>query len=249
MLRRFLALGFVLSIAASAAGPIAAAEAPKPLRTIVYDVAYSTSRLRREHTSGFTAMSGSVSGSGIVDRRYDSDDTGTLTVSIVAATQDGGLVADVSFAGKNLNQSLVRVAILENGQLLFDPQHALSKPALGLLPFLARGFVAERDVNPDSTWTIPARLPATGGTTYTVVALDRDVATIDVKSAFAVRGADSFNESLFGRAVYATDTLSPIALDLHSTTRRDISVDETDTIDTHLVAKLHSDAFPQGPGR
>jgi hypothetical protein len=249
MVHRSLALSVALAVVAGA-GTAGAGEALKPLRVMVYDVIYSTSTLRREHTSGFTGseFGGSVAGLGLVDRRFGSDDTGTLTVSIVAATRDGGLVADVTFAGRSVNQSTVRVAILRDGGLTYDPRLALSPAATGLLPFLARGLLAERNVNVDSAWTVAARPPAAGQTTYKVVATDGDRATIEIESAIAVRGAAAFAESTQGRALYATELLSPLSLDLHSTVRRDVSAEETDTVDSRLSAKLRSDVFPQARG-
>lgn len=240
MFRRLLALAFVLC---SAVQPAGAADASKPLRVLVYDVNYTTTTLRREHTSGFTEGGTSVTTSGIVDRRFGGDDAGTLTVAIVAATQDGGLVADVTFSGKEKSQPVVRVAILQDGRLSYDPRLSLSGPAIALLPFLARGLVAERDVNPDSSWTIQAKAPSTGTTTYKVVSLDADVATIDVTSTVSVRGRDAYAESVTGRTAYAVDKLSPLSLELNGTTRRDVNMGESETTEIHLSAKLHSDSF------
>jgi len=247
MLRRLLALTSILVGAAVVAGSAGAADATKPLRIIVYDVTYSSSTVRHEHTSGFTgyATGGSTTGSGLVDRRFSNDDAGTLTVAIVAATPDGGLVADCSFVGKQQSQTTVRVAILKDGSMSYDPKLALSPPAAGLLPFLARGLIAERNVSVDSAWSVPAQAPASGETTYKVVATDGVRATLDIVSAIVVKGRSPFTESTSGRTIYATDLLSPISLDLHSTLRRDVSPEMSDTIDSYLTAKLRSDVFPK----
>jgi hypothetical protein len=221
-----------------------AADASQPLRVLVYDVAYSTSTLRAEHTSGFTnGGTGSVAGSGRVDRRFGSDDRGTLTVAVVAATADSGLVVDVSLVGKELTQPVVRVAIWEDGTLSYDPKATLSRQAIGVLPFLARGFIAGRDVNPGSNWIVPPAKSAEGDTKYHVVSVEGRRATLEVQSNKVVRGAAGFAESAQGTAVYETDLISPVSLDLYSTVRRDVSVNEADTINVHLVATMVSDTF------
>ncbi len=229
------------------AGAARAADAPKPLRVLVYDVAYSTSTLRHEQTSGFTSSPngtmGSIAGSGSVDRRFGSDDSGRLTVAVIAATADGGLVVDVSYAGKSTSQPVVRVAILRNGDLSFDPKTPLLGAATGLLPFLSRGLIAERNVNPGSSWIVQAAAPATGATTYRVVTLEGERATLELDSSITVKGASGFAEATQGKAVYATDVLSPLSLDLHSIIRRDVSVEQADTIDARLVATVVSDTF------
>ena len=242
------ALALAVSLAAaSAPGAARASDTLQPLRVLVYDVAYSTTTVRREHTSGFTnspgGSTGSVAGSGLVDRRFSTDETGTLTVAIVAATRDGGLAADVTFAGKSARQPTVRVAILADGSLSLDPRHALAPASIRLLPFLARGLVAERSVNPGSSWAVDAPPPATGKTTYRVVAVDGERATIETSSSLTHKGTSAVTEAVEGRTVYETERLAPLSLELRIVTRRDVTSEQRDTIDAHLVATRLSDTF------
>jgi hypothetical protein len=244
---------FVVVFAAMliAGAPARAADALKPLRTIVYDVAYSTSVARREQTSGFSnsTLSGSTSsmssGHGEVERHLTSDERGTLTVAIVAASKDGGLVADVAFAGKSTAQSPVRVAIFADGRLSYNPNTPLCPEALRVLPFLARGLVAEHQMSAGESWSVPFASPASGSTTYTIDRVDGERAVIAIDENMIVRGASSFTEHAEGKTTYATDILSPITLELSSRTRRDVSPQETDTTDTHVLATLVSDSFQQ----
>jgi hypothetical protein len=241
--RLFPALAASVAVLACA-GAARAADAPKPLRVLVYDVAYSASTLRREHTSGFAnGGMGSTSGSGIVDRRYASDDRGKLTVAVIAATADGGLVVDASFVGKSITQPVIRVAILKDGSLSYDPKTQPSAQALRLLPFLSRGLIAERDVNTGSTWSVQAFAPAAGATTYRVTAFDGTRATLEFDESITVNGASGFTESAQGKTVYATDLLSPISIDLHTVIRHDVGIDQADTTDSRLSATIVSDTF------
>lgn len=246
MVRRF---GFIFAAMLFAGSPARAADALKPLRSIVYDVAYSTSVARREQTSGFSnsAISGSTSsvssGHGEVERHLSSDEHGTLSVAIVAASKDGGLVADVAFVGRSTAQSAVRVAIFADGKLAYNPNTPLCPEALGLLPFLARGLVAERQLSAGESWSIAFAPPASGATTYTVSGVDGERAVIAIDANMTVRGSSGFIQHTEGKTNYATDLLSPITLELSSRTHRDISPEETDTTDTHLLATLVSDSF------
>jgi hypothetical protein len=241
--RLFPALAAAVALLACA-GPARAADAPKPLRVLVYDVAYSTTTVRREHTSGFsTSGSGIGTGSGAIDRRFGSDDRGTLTVAIIAATADGGLVADASFVGKSITQTVIRVAIAKDGSLSYDPKRQLSGQAMGLLPFLSRGLIAERDVNPGSTWSVAALAPAAGTTTYRVSTVDGNRATLEIDASITTKGGSGFTESVQGKSVYATDLLSPVSIDLHTVIRRALSIDLADTTDARLSATMVSDTF------
>ena len=198
----------------------------KPLRVIVYDVSYASTTVRREKTSGFDANGMSGGGSPFVEHRFSSDDAGALTVSIVAATPDGGLVADCA-----------------DGRLSFDPHASLVPEATALLPLLSRGLVADRTIDVASSWSVPAAQPATGETTYKVVSIDGARAKLGIQSAISVKAPPPFTESTTGEMVYATDVLSPVSLDLHSTVRRTVNGDQSDTVDSYVTAKLRSDTF------
>jgi hypothetical protein len=250
MFPRWLAAAALLACAGSI--PLAAAAQPAPpakaFRTIVYDVAYSTITLRREQTSGFgknigTGATTSVAGSGAVDRRFTADDRGTLTVAVIAATRDGGLVVDAAFAGKTASHPPVRVAIFKDGGLSYDPNTPLSPAAIRFLPLLSRGLVAEKTIAPGEFWTAAAAAPASGNTTYRVLQVDGERATLGIDAAVSLRGPAGFDEHSEGQTVYATDLLSPLSLDLTSHVRRQISAEQNDTIDSRLVVTLVSDSF------
>ena len=242
MNRRLLAVTLAIGAVCTAA-PAGAADPVKPLRVIVYDVSYASTTVRREKTSGFDANGMSGGGSPFVEHRFSSDDAGALTISIVAATPDGGLVADCAFTGKNYTQPTVRVAIFKDGRLSFDPHASLVPEATALLPLLSRGLVADRTIDVASSWSVPAAQPATGETTYKVVSIDGARAKLGIQSAISVKAPPPFTESTTGEMVYTTDVLSPVSLDLHSTVRRTVNGDQSDTVDSYVTAKLRSDTF------
>lgn len=225
----------------------AAADAPKALRTMVYQVAYSTATLRHEQTSGFTSTPrgtmGSVAGSGAVDRRFTTDDPGSLTLTVIAATADGGLVVDSGYAGRNVSHPPVRVAIFKGGGLSFDPRTPLGPAEVGLLPYLARGFLADRTIAPGETWTTQLSQPASGTTTYRITHVEDTLATLQIDASIALNGPTGYDEHQLGTAVYAVDVSAPVSLDLYAHIRRQLNSDETDTTDAHLIATLTRDSF------
>jgi hypothetical protein len=227
-----------------------AADAPTPLRELVYDVTYSAHTTHETKSSGFNGaygggqngVSGAPSGEGSESHMMDGSDHGTLTLDIVAAPPDGGLVVDASFTGGATVQPVTRVAVFADGRLSADPNHPLCPEAVRVLPLIARGFIANRDVSPGASWTTQNGPPAQGSTTYRVSKLDGQQATIGIDGSFSAAGGQ---ESDRGTTVYATDVVSPVSLDLTSTTRRQLSIDTTQTTVAHVTALLVHDSFPR----
>ena len=246
------------AVAAAFAAPLAAsaADAPAPaksLRHLVYDVSYSAHTTHEVKSSGFNGGyggaappgegSGVAAGGGTASQYMNGDDRGKLTIDIVAATQDGGLVVDTSFAGSATVQPLTRVAIYIDGRLSADPAHPLSPEAARLLPLIARGFIANRDVSPGSSWSIPAPAPAKGSTTYRVQSSDGVRALIAIESVWSMPGPTGFDESDNGVTTYATDLVSPVSYDLTARIHRQLAIDQSMTTSAHVTATLVSDSF------
>jgi hypothetical protein len=238
---------FATPLAASAAGDAPA----QPVRSLVYDVTYSAHSLHEKKTSGFNGAYGSgsaggpgiSSGSGTAGVGFDGTDTGRLTIEIVAATKDGGLVMDTSYTSKLNTQPKMRVALFPDGRLSADPKQRLGPEATHILPLLARGFIANRDVSPGSSWTVAAPAPAKGSTTFRVSQLREQEATIVLEGSMSVPGVSGFDEFDRGTTTYATDLISPVSYDLNARIRRQIGVEESITTDTHFTATLVADSF------
>jgi hypothetical protein len=249
-MHRLLAIAAALSCASPAIAW--AADAPaKPLRTLVYDVVYTAHTLHTQKTSGFNGSlgsgmqsgNGSVSGSGIAAVGLDGDHRGTLTVEVIAATPDGGLVVDTSFSGSSVSEKKTRIAIYSDGHITAPPDAPLGPESLHLLPLLARGFFANTTMTSGASWTAPPQ-PATRGTmTYRVQNLDGTIAIIALDGSVAVSGINGFNELDHGTVSYATDLDDPLSLELTAHIERQLSIDQSLTTDAHLTVKLVSDSF------
>ena len=96
------------------------------------------------------------SGGGDVQLSGRVDTQAKIRVNILAATDDGGLIAEISEEGRDRNAPLTRVGITKDGQVLaLDKQVALYDEETGLLMLLARDFVAAHDPASGSAWTLP----------------------------------------------------------------------------------------------
>ncbi|HYW53464.1 MAG TPA: hypothetical protein VE826_05815 [Dongiaceae bacterium] len=253
-MRSLLALAVAAALGAPLAASAADAPAPiKPLRQLVYDVTYSARTTHEVKSSGFnagygggTGTSGDVSGatgSSTASQYMNGDERGTLAIDVIAATADGGLVVDASFTGKVNVQPKTRVAIFEDGRISADPAHPLAPEVARMLPLIARGFVANRDVSPGASWSVPAPAPAKGATTYRVQSSDGQRARIAIEGALSMPGANGFEESDQGVTTYATDIVSPVTYDLTARIRRQLGMDQSMTTNAHFTATLVSDSF------
>lgn len=250
MVRSLLALVLVTTLIAPAAAR--AADPHKPLRELVYDVTFSAHTTHETKSSGFNSAYGGgengvssvPSGEGTESQFMNGSDHGTLTIDVVAATTDGGLVVDVAFSG-SIAQPVTRVAVLSDGRLSADPAHPLCPEALRVLPLIARGFVANRDVSAGSNWSVESPAPARGSTSYHVMKLDGQQATIGIVGTFANAAGQEDDRAT---TLYATDLVSPISVDWTSTVRRQLNLDTSQTTIAHVTANLVSDSFAKKAG-
>ncbi|MEA2689918.1 MAG: hypothetical protein QOD51_2525, partial [Candidatus Eremiobacteraeota bacterium] len=242
---RSLSFAVALALGAAAAPSVSSAQsAPavvKPLRTLVYSVQFTAKTTNEEHGSGLSSENGAqAAGSATTRRTSNVDDSGTLTASVVAAPSDGGLVIDTSFTGKSANQPAIRVAVYPDGRLTYAPGADLSPEAARLLPLLARGIVADRDVSPGSSWTIAAPAPLHGAYTYHVSAVDGDTATFGIDVDMSAPGPKGFDEHGKATAKYDTKRLCPTQFDYTGTARHQPAMDQYVTTTARLTATLVS---------
>ncbi|HEY0382911.1 MAG TPA: hypothetical protein VGC72_12005 [Candidatus Elarobacter sp.] len=251
-MRSLLAFAAVAALGAPLAAAAADAPAPtKPLRQLVYDVAYSASSTHQIKTSGLNSGYGGAgtdanpgsTGSGAANLLTNGDDRGKLSIDVIAATPDGGLVVDTSFTGTRNVQPSTRVAIFADGSFSVDPAHPLAPEAARMLPLIARGFIANRDVSPGSSWTVPAPPPAKGSTTYRVQSTDGQRALIAIEAVLTVPGPNGFDELDRGTTTYATNLVSPLSYELTARIHRVLGIDQSMTTNAHITATLVSDSF------
>jgi hypothetical protein len=241
---RFRSLALVLALLLASASA-ARADDPKPLRTLTYDVAYTLQSSQDVHVSGLTGGQphDTEIGRAAVQRGFNSNDRGTLQIDVIAAPADGTLVVDATYTGREAKQPAIRTVIFPDGALSYDPKRLLSAQARRVLPLLARGILAERDVSPGSSWTTPFAKPASGTTTYRVSHREETRATIAIAADFSVPGPLGYEEHDDGTTTYAIDRLCPVSYDGRFRIRRQITPEQLESSDAHVTATLVSDTF------
>ncbi|MEA2665920.1 MAG: hypothetical protein QOI11_2864 [Candidatus Eremiobacteraeota bacterium] len=202
------ALALVVFCAAAALPAAAwAADAPKPLRSLTYDLRLSAA------SNGIVERSAiGTAGSTHEDFTGGGESKGTITVDIIAATQDNGLVADVREDATNRTRPKVRVAITAAGALSYDPQqsHNITDEEDTLLRWLARGFVTADDRTAGAAWNIDTSAGGSRGMEhYRVLSADGAVLSLDYKAETKRSGLGGGDMTRTGSLVYDAKLTMP----------------------------------------
>lgn len=151
-----LVAGFLPAAASAAPPPSASA----PLRSVTFQVEFSSKSEERVQTSGLqgsdpftgraTGAAGGSSWRTLVSSTGDAK--GTITVDVIAVTADG-LVVDVAETATQRNAPKTRIGISTKGRLVYDAaKTTVNEEELLLLQLLNRALVEGHD-NDGVTWT------------------------------------------------------------------------------------------------
>jgi hypothetical protein len=248
-------------IAALAGGsaPARAADPVKPLRTLIYDVALTIGIVRRRPRAGPSAPVGIGSrrapnptaavprGGGSAEEASGAalEARGTIAVEVIAATGDGGLVADVSESAPGRTRAKVRFAVSLDGTVAYDPKRAedVTEEETSLARWLARGFYADHPREAGAGWTVDQS--GNGLVTsehYRVLSAADQRVTLTYALEQKSDGPASFAATRAGSLVYDTGFVVPIKVTYEGQTRRQLpeAFDETRT---SVVLTLTADSF------
>jgi hypothetical protein len=139
MIRRVFLLTALLLIT-TAQTPVPA----PPLRHLVYNVTVNFSNPAQD--VGYSGVSSKLGGTGGI---------GTITVDVLSAANDGGLVvrADVLYQHEVRPADPVTCAIYGDGRVICPPASAMSTPVNVILSLLGRYFYDPSAVATDGTWS------------------------------------------------------------------------------------------------
>ncbi len=194
---------FVTALTAAAG----AADAPKPMRHLVYSVRAGASTITEVKRSGFGQNGGNSEDfgvSGIVNN-------GTIVLDVLSVTTDGALVIDLTEDAQARTTPRTRVAVFDDGRVLFDQKNTLMPESLELLRLCARHVFDEHIAVVGSKWTEEhAQASGTETTTYetsevvgerSIVRFERSITGKGIASPVEMRAA----------IVYDRHYLMPIA--------------------------------------
>ena len=247
---------FAVPLPAGAAGATAPA---RPLRTLSFDVDVHVSARRDTPGEGLhgavpgVAVKGrmvsgrpaSAAGNGERTEAAAVTAKGSIGVEVIAATDDAGLVVDVSETAIERTRPKVRIVLAPDGAVFYDPKNAenLTEEEITLVRWLARGFFGDRPTDPGTSWTVDQS--ANGHIDierYRVVARDAQQVTLDYELEEKVGGATGYAGTRGGSLVYDTAMIVPVRATFRTEARRQIGT-AYQTTRTSVTLTLTADSF------
>ncbi|HEY0380914.1 MAG TPA: hypothetical protein VGC72_01815 [Candidatus Elarobacter sp.] len=251
-----LAAAFAVPPPAGAAGAGANA---RPLRTLSFSVDVHVSELRATPGEGIQAAapgvvvkgrvvggrSGTTSGNGERKQAATLKATGSIDVDVLSATDDAGLVVDVSENALQRTRPKVRIVLGPDGAIFFDPKEErnLSEEEIAVVRWLARGFYGDHPTDPGTAWTVDQS--ANGHVDlehYRVVARDAHNVTLDYALEEKLPGAAGYAATREGSLVYDTALIVPVKATFRSEARRQVGGTYA-TTRTSVTLTLTADSF------
>jgi len=198
--------------------PAASAAAPKPLRHLVYSVTVEVQTQTDMRTRAVDAAMGGNT------EHYAASGTslGTVTCDVVGVA-DGNLLVDVTENASERSSATKRVAVQNDGGLIFLPnQGALTEEESELVSLLAPGLMGGERAVGDS-WTARQKSPNyTTAKTFrlTDVKNAADI-SLAVEEVYTRSGSEALSGTVVGTVEYDPGRLVPLYVKLDKTTHQD----------------------------
>ena len=170
---------------------------------------------------------------------------GSIRVAVLGATDDAGLIVEVSETALQRSRPSVRVAVATDGAMSYDPKDAqnLTEEEVAVMRWLARGFYGDRPTEPGTSWTVDQSVNGrTDIERYRVVAKDAQRVTLDYALEEQVSGMTGYNALREGSLLYDTAMIVPVKATFQSQARRQIGP-AYDTTRTSVTVTLTADSF------
>lgn len=211
-----------------------AAPGAAPIREVVYKVSYTRREdLSIEHYGGMvTTPSGRIiNGSAPSTNSTTTGDKGTITVDVMAVTQDAlGIRVIERWEGRNYPLTFLG-NVSAAGIVNFDPQ--ISETTRHLLPFFGTLFTQNRSLDSGAAWSTNFNGNAVDvNTTFTVAKLDGPIVQLDETQQINMKSVHGMDTVVTGKIAYKPSLLVPISGNIVSRAARTTasSVDEITTV-------------------
>jgi hypothetical protein len=170
---------------------------------------------------------------------------GSIGVDVISATDDNGLVVDVSENALERMRPKVRIVLAPDGAVFYDPKNAenLTEEEITLVRWLARGFFGDHPTDTGTAWTVDQS--ANGHVDlehYRVVGHDAHNVTLDYTLEEKVPGATGYAATREGSLVYDTALIVPVKATFLSESRRQVGA-AYETTRTSVSLTLAADSF------
>jgi hypothetical protein len=205
-----------------------------PIRTLQYTVAVTVSQTRETPGAG--------NGRTVTVGGYEAK--GTISVDVLAATLDGGLLVGTTENATGRVVPKMIVTIGGDGRLSYDPklQPALSDEEVALLHWLARTFYADRGTDPGTTWVVDLSTgQAKSVERYRVISNTDGKVNLEYRMDANGNTPTTYTLTRFGNVVYDTKLTVPLQASYRGDQRDRANAALTTT--TAVAINLTADSF------
>jgi hypothetical protein len=214
-----------------------------PIRTLQYSLSMIVGPMRESRSGGLGSSTSPDPSSVRTVAASGYEAKGSVFVDVLATTQDGGLLVDVSEIATGRSFPKARVSVSNDGRLGYDvkQQPNVSDEELALLRWLARGFYsADRATDPGTSWNVDAN---SGGVRsserYRVLSNSDGKVNLDYKFESMASG---YSVTRLGNVVYDTRLTVPVQVNYRGEMRTD-RLGAADTTSTSVALSLTADSF------
>jgi hypothetical protein len=236
-----------------------AAETARPLRTLTYAVDLSVTESLDTPAGNLPTQRAAVAVKGRSSENSQRIPSGTaeshaggrmsaqglITVDVLEATEDAGLVVEVAENAPKRERPRVKIAVAADGALFYDPNayDHLSEEELAVVRWLGRNFYGDHPREIGTAWTVDQS--ANGHTDverYRVLARDDQRVTLDYALEERTTLAGGYSGTRAGSLVYDTAMIVPVRVTFESVARRQLG-EAYDTVRTSVKLTLTADTF------
>lgn len=236
---------FSLAAVFALTASVAFADGAKPIRHLVYKFGVSLDTTKTIHDSGIGG-DGPVSGS--TNYRGGQTDEGQITVDVLQAQPDSGLVVQVSEQARNRRDAEPTMCVVYGSSAVICDQTkgGLNEEESSLLRFLGRNFVNPATIDLKNHWQYAATDAQSQETSdYTLGKPDGDTVGVTYQRVLKVAGVNGFNATTDGVLSYDQKLSVPVSIKEDTMTRKSTGMGNYDTVRQEITLKLMGDSLAQ----
>ncbi len=248
-----------------ALGGIARADAPAPVRHLVYDFTYTNTQTVAQHDSGISSsdqaastkgmnggsggLSGSAPASGVSESKNAVGDRGTITVDVIRVEQDTGLVVTVSEQARDSRSAQPATCVVYGStNVICDSNKQVNTEELALLRLLGSNFVDPAQIDAKNHWRVDQSGPTTSDVAdFSIGQNDSGIMQITSLRVLKASGAQGFTSTSDGTITYDYARLIPTAIVEDETLRQSGGMGGYTTVRTQTTLALATDSAASKP--
>lgn len=216
---------------------------PKPLRHLNYtfDVSIATDKTMEDSGIG----GGPVSG--MSDYRGGTSDKGTISVDVLQAQPDSGLVMRISETARDTRNGVPTMCVVYgNGNVVCDQSNgSLNEEEMSLLRLLGRDFVNTALIDSKNHWQYSQSSPDASETNdYTIAGKHGSVMDLTFQRVLKVTGGGQpFTATTDGQISYNAELSVPLQVKEDTITRRSQGANSYTRTEQQITLTLASDSM------